>query len=66
MYFFLDEKETKKFIRVRRRRPRKFDRPPQGQQLLREFSSSPRRKDFSTRKRRICKNLAIHFNLLLM
>jgi hypothetical protein len=41
----LDEKVPKKFIRVRRRRPRKFDRALPGLQLLREFSSSPRSKN---------------------
>jgi hypothetical protein len=38
------DKENKKFFEDAKGVPRKFDRPPLGLQLLREFSSSPRRK----------------------
>jgi hypothetical protein len=36
------------------KKSRKFDRPPLGLQLLREFSSSPRWKGIFKKKRRIC------------
>ena len=38
------DKENKKFFKAAKGVTRKFDRPPLGLQLLREFSSSPRRK----------------------